>query len=914
MNTINRLQFRHHDEVFENRKAAIDYIVSDIRYSDVGLVSEDPSYGLSLYGEPTVLRYKNEDDENEPHVILAIGSRTNEEGRYTPQYNKFCIIDIDNTESEIAKLSDELEKAIKSLTIVALDSNTLALHADKTDDGTVVSGDVKVPDSYVFEGDRVYKENSIIKTENGIFTYVNLEYDSTNDKFIFTVNNNTQEFQIDNNYVVSGEYTPDDESIHLHMKHGEDIVVDLDHLIAEWIVEGEAAKSPIILKREEVGYGEESSHHHVEPWQDILSADVRIADDRANNILKKSNDNRYLYVDGVASNIAYYKNGAKSNVQDALDNLSNLKLSSDSNNILTTKTDGFFASTKLEYISDENTLVFTTSTNDEDERKKETRIKLNSFSLFERIDYIASREVLVITYIDGNGKTQFVEIPIGEMIADWEWTVNNYGHSVFLQKERRVQGSDQLSADVNISKASDNILKDVNHELYVKGTASNIKCGNGSTVEAEIGKLYDKDSALDNKINIETSRAEAAEQALDGKIASEQNRAEGKETEISNTIGDGFSTDAHETVTYKFNELSEKVDSEIERSTTKDNELERTVTSEIARSTDKDNELDGKINAVNEKIGDGFNNRNTVRDEIDALKEGVTENAEAITSETNRAIEAENTLEAKIDSEIERATLKEHELDERIDDVGNECLINFTNTNTIAISKNPSLKGYNVLANVNIDDSSDNIIKETANGIYSLVDLTYDSTSNKLVFKNTNGSKEIALVSNSVVDKIYYDAANEAIVIEYTVNGHRMPDVVVPVGDLINEWRVWDGHEGGVQLEKQRIASGTSEQDVLKATVVISDIHSDNLLVNDNGGLYVSRKPIDDVSGQVETLREDFEESLAVEDTDTLHLERRNDKTLKGDVKISTNLKNLIEVDDTNKGLFFSGDIDCGTY
>jgi hypothetical protein len=86
------------------------------------------------------------------------------------------------------------------------------------------------------------------------------------------------------------------------------------------------------------------------------------------------------------------------------------------------------------------------------------------------------------------------------------------------------------------------------------------------------------------------------------------------------------------------------------------------------------------------------------------------------------------------------------------------------------------------------------------------------------------------------------------------------------------------------------------------------------MVINDMGSLYVSRKPIDDVSGKVETLREDFEESLAVEDTDTLHLERRNDKTLKGDVKISTNLKNLIEVDDTNKGIFFSGDIDCGTY
>ena len=73
----NRLQFRHHETIFDTRDAAIEYIKSQIRFTDEGLASVDPSYGYSLYSEPTVLRYKNEEDETDPHLILVIGSVTN---------------------------------------------------------------------------------------------------------------------------------------------------------------------------------------------------------------------------------------------------------------------------------------------------------------------------------------------------------------------------------------------------------------------------------------------------------------------------------------------------------------------------------------------------------------------------------------------------------------------------------------------------------------------------------------------------------------------------------------------------------------------------------------------------------------------------------------------------------------------
>ena len=72
-------------------------------------------------------------------------------------------------------------------------------------------------------------------------------------------------------------------------------------------------------------------------------------------------------------------------------------------------------------------------------------------------------------------------------------------------------------------------------------------------------------------------------------------------------------------------------------------------------------------------------------------------------------------------------------------------------------------------------------------------------------------------------------------------------------GDLINEWRVSDDTNGAIKLSKVRESGAT--QDVLYAESIISD-HDDNILVNDNGALYVSSAPID-------SLREEIEQMLS---------------------------------------------------
>ena len=846
----NRLQFRHHSEIFETREQAIEYIYTGIRRAtEPSMAAEDDSYGFSLLAEPTILRYKNEENEEDPHIILVIGSATNEGVQYAD--NKFCIIDIDKTESEIQDLWEEFEKVVRSLTLVTQDTDTLKLYAEKTDDGTILSGDVQVAEAHIFDNIRL--PNRLMVTEDGLYTYVNLTYDEERETFTFVVNNaQTGELEktsvkLSNNYLVGGEYSVEDESLHLFMKDSGEIVIDLERLVDEWDVEGEASKTPIVLTKEEVGYGDDAAHNHVEPWQDILRADVRLAD-MAHNILKKTSDGRYLYVRGMADNIAYFKDGVEITVADALNECAKKKVSSDGSNIIYEKPDGIFASATLKYVPSENTLIFTASnvtggTNTE-------RIELNSVEILENMYYDATREVLVITYKDSHGETKFVDIPIGEMLMNWEWDIVNDGHNVKLHKERVIGGNDKVSADAAIYDDPDNILVDKNHELFVKGTADNIKYGRESTVEAELDKLIASDADINARLNetsgkvdsvradldAEIARSTSEDERIENKLDEEITRSTEKDTEhdreintLETIIGTGFTTDGHETVTYKFNELSAKTDTISAKTDTISANLSilsAQTETEIARATAEEHRIEKKFD---DALGEGFGIRNTVRDEFDREKA----EREAVDNFLSGAID---TLSASSEGKL-------------VDVINTDNSINVDKTDPIR---------PNVSVNISseVEDNKPNIIKLNADGIYAGVDLIYEfneeTGSNQLIFKTTNGTKVYDLKTNSVVDKIYYDPTREAIIIEYTVNGHRMPDVVIPVGDLINEWRVSDDTNGAIKLSKVRESGAT--QDVLYAESIISD-HDDNILVNDNGALYVSSAPID-------SLREDLDAEI----------------------------------------------------
>lgn len=809
MDTINKLQFKHHSEIItgatlpEAREAVLQYI-TDQWYNTTAYNDPNSDY-RSLYAEPTVFRYAAEGDEANPHIILMIGADTNDGSRQ--EYNKFCIIDIDKTEQEIADLAEELEKAIKSLTVVALDTNTLDLHAEKTEEGTFVSGDVKTATHHVF--DDITKYNNLMiasggtEGPEGLFIYVDLTYDEATESFTFVVTNadgtlKKQEVKLPNNYLVSGRYSVQDQSIHLKMKNGDDVVVDCTYLIAEWDTEKELSKTPIVLVREPVGYGEDAEYYHLEPWQDVLKADVRLKDEvkdeetgkyikdpNSTNILDRTLDGKYLYVDGKASNIIYYWNGEKSNVKEQLDKLNQVGISQDNDNILWDRADGFFASVKLDYISNQNKLIFTTTNVSANGHTIVKEIPLNTVEVFKYIYYDATTEELVMVYTNDKGEEKVVRIPIGQMINEWD--VLNEAHSVYLKKQRNVSGKDLLSGDVNISDGENNILVDRNHALYVRGEADNIK--------------YDKDSGLTVKNVLDSLKAE--DEAINQKLDGEIDRAQAAEQELTDKIGTGFTSDPHENVTYKFEQLENKVNEDSDK-----------LDAEIERSIAKDAEHDEKLAEQQAEI-------------------------EAISADSANSLK---------------------------DIINNDHSIDIDKTDAVRpiISLNISSEDDNTIRLVQEDGKY---------GIYNYVDLSYDPSGNTLTFTRSDKNsidkviKTIQLDTISFIEDIYYDPDHDELVIIY-YSGHERKEVRVPLRGLIDEWTTSDNTDGAIKLTKIP-APTPNDKDILYGEVLISDIHG-NILENENGKLFVSNSGITAntaaIDGLTTRLESEIERSIAKDD------------------------------------------------
>ena len=131
----NRLQFIHHDEVFATREDAIQY-VKDLQVLD----------RPALYAEPMILKYESGDAVKGPNIILAIGSQGDGQSSIS---NRTFFVDIAAAESAIEDIEEQIEELIHTLSIATENSNTLALNAEKTPDGPVLSGNVKLADSKI---------------------------------------------------------------------------------------------------------------------------------------------------------------------------------------------------------------------------------------------------------------------------------------------------------------------------------------------------------------------------------------------------------------------------------------------------------------------------------------------------------------------------------------------------------------------------------------------------------------------------------------------------------------------------------------------------------------------------------------------------------------------------------------------
>lgn len=569
-NYKNRLQFVHHDELFSTREDAMNYVNGQLIQID----------RPALYAEPMILKYG---DEAEPNIILAIGSVGNGETMSTN--NKVFFIDLANIEESIEKLNGQVEdvKNVKELvsaiiascglnedgtysldldddilksaenlkmadtllsralqdeiarakaeemklTLHPQDSDTISFGIDRQDSGTSLIADVKLADKKTF--DNTNWSNIIIKDENGLFTNVDVKYEEG--QLIVTINGETKTYDLpQETYLESGYYDKETESIVLALNNGEEVYVEVTDLIEEWGVSS-IQTSPIMLKKEHVSY---ETQLHGEPlWRDVLSADVRLKDGD-NNILEKvlvsEEDGTFaLYVNGVASNIKCHVGGTETTVQDALNNIEH-PISTNDNNIIVERADGLYATVALNYNKASNVLTF------DDGIHQTQTIELNSASVLENATYEFGELVLRFRMTDNT--TNEVRIPISEIVKDFEF--DNKNRTVTLVRNE-VNGQYYMSADVNVSNDTDNILQVSNHELYVKGIASNIKYKSGISVEDELDKLNGTEEVVGSikyEVAKEKSERVSNDEKLSETIASTQTELDALEEDVNTSFTD----------------------------------------------------------------------------------------------------------------------------------------------------------------------------------------------------------------------------------------------------------------------------------------------------------------------------------------------------------------------------------------
>lgn len=721
----NRLRFVHCEHLFSNLSEITEYVRS-VQYEHA-----------SLYAEPMIFKYG---DEKNPSIVLAIGSVGEGKFEYDTEtgevLNKTFYIDFSQVEKDIEELYkqvgenkaeiERIDAIVKNMItacgfneegkyvpdlddhilgdatslfvadkmlseyIIALerrhelyvkDTNSIDLNVEKGDSGVTLTSNVKLG-SKIYEGKVI--PNIIVEQEDGIFTSVDLDYSEEESKLTLTINGD-QKKDISlpvESHVIKGEYDPYTEELILTLNNaveidGEiknEVRVNIARLIDEWDVLGEASETPIVLTKEHIK-SVDGEHEGMFDWQDILTADVRILDGTRmpNNILTKDSSGKYLYVDGSASNIAYVRNNEKINVQKGLDEkISKTDISKNEDNSIVYKEDGLFSFIDVNYDKSSNTLIFRRTNPNGDILKSE--YVLNSVQFIQKATYDVTTEEIVIVYTDGNGKLQELRIPLQIIVNEFD--VDNTNSTVTLTIVRNPQGKDTIKANANIAKIDDNILENVGHELYVKGSADNIKMIDtilGATVESSISTLNnkvdtlvsteikDRENAINDvltKLKKEFDRATSAEDTLQDNIDAEYRRALAAEEELTRNLNFEISNS-------KSNDerIESKFDGEVVSIKTSLETLDNEVKSNFKTLSDSDKAFETKL--VKE-IEDRTAAIHTLS--VDLLR--TKENLEAKDSELERILNEEinyskgkdNELENALNEEIAKTTILEKTL------------------------------------------------------------------------------------------------------------------------------------------------------------------------------------------------------------------------------------------------------------
>ena len=209
---------------------------------------------------------------------------------------------------------------------------------------------------------------------------------------------------------------------------------------------------------------------------------------------------------------------------------------------------------------------------------------------------------------------------------------------------------DQLTQEIDRAKQAEEALSD-RIDAISTGHTEDIAQLN-QKIDDEIARAEAAETKLDEDIKNETDRATLAEEVIQENLDNEVKRALAAEEANENAIN-------AEAELARANEehLHQMILDEANRASGVEVSLREDLTNEIARSTNKDNQLDQKIEAETDRAEAA---EDLINKRIDDIGTGHTEDITALTKKVDdeiaRSIAEDTRLDQKIDDEIARST------------------------------------------------------------------------------------------------------------------------------------------------------------------------------------------------------------------------------------------------------------------
>ncbi len=416
----------HHNEVFETREEALQYIT-------------DYYKPYSLDAEPFVVKYKNAADPSKPNAILALGTSNDAAGSYYAidmAKAEEKIDDLSNAQSKIEDLSENINDII-SASGLTYDENKIK---------NKITYEPNVRDSII--GDSESIANAIERLSEYIQEHVSdkdfVLGESESVKLLF-VNNESGKKTIIGHVKIS--------------KFGESDNVNFNNNII-------GIKDDGIYAASHLAY-DDVRHQLI--FTTSGYKDGRFQDDA---IVQTVDLGEHTDVEGGQTDTLQTEVNTRNNVAQIT---GNVRLSTD--NSIVVKEGGLSANITVDVDTAANKLIVTIG--------NQTITKtLPGVELFQSAEYDDTNEAIIITFKTGNT----ISIPIHGLIHTWE-VENNENSPIILTKTIVTGGVDKLSANVNL-RSTDNLIGIENGKLFVSDvniqTKVNDEAARATTVENEI--------------------------------------------------------------------------------------------------------------------------------------------------------------------------------------------------------------------------------------------------------------------------------------------------------------------------------------------------------------------------------------------------------------------------------------------